>query len=467
MRESNWQYALDSSAGFGNFYAADRGEAYLSYWEKGLGISSDGSEVAAWRAQANLNSRPASCVVAELTTWALLTHAQSEAVQQSAKAEEPSPKTGRRGKRQQRGTVRGRFLGCLLGGAVGDALGAPVEFMKRTEILQRFGPDGITQYAPAYGGLGKITDDTQMTLFTAEGLIRGWVRGCLKGTTTYAGVTAHAYLRWLLTQGERPACDISFGVDEPGWLIQQRELYSRRAPGNTCLSALRSMQRLGDAAHNNSKGCGGVMRVAPAGLFAWRLGQQETPEEAFNLGTELAALTHGHPTGALTGGVLAVLILALTDGVSLPEAIDASKAILRQKSGHEETLWCIELAERLAVSGERHEAAIAQIGQGWIAEEALGISIYCALVARNFRHGVVLAVNHDGDSDSTGAIVGNLLGTMHGLKAIPSEWLESLELRDVITALAEDLYAFKDWKIDKYSENLELKQKIWKKYPGC
>src|SRR3546814_8172566 len=74
--------------------------------------------------------------------------------------------------------------------------------MKRTEILRRFGPKGITQYAPAYGGMGTITDDTQMTLFTAEGLIRGWVRGCFKGITTYSGVTAHAYLRWLQTQGE-------------------------------------------------------------------------------------------------------------------------------------------------------------------------------------------------------------------------------------------------------------------------
>jgi hypothetical protein len=88
---------------------------------------------------------------------------------------------------------------------VGDALGAPVEFMSRAAILRQFGPDGITDYAPAYGGLGKITDDTQMTLFTAEGLLRAWVRESARGIpATYAGVTAHAYQRWLATQGERP-----------------------------------------------------------------------------------------------------------------------------------------------------------------------------------------------------------------------------------------------------------------------
>jgi ADP-ribosylglycohydrolase len=305
-----------------------------------------------------------------------------------------------------------------------------------------------------------------MTLFTAEGLIRGWVRGCFKGITSYAGVTAHAYLRWLQTQGERTTCDIDFGADEPGWLIQQRQLHSRRAPGNTCLSALREMRSLGEPAGNDSKGCGGVMRVAPVGLFTWRLRPHASPQDAFRLGVELAALTHGHPTGALTGGVLAVLVLAMTDGAWLPEALAAAKAILRAERSHEETLRAIEMAESLAAARLPHAEAIARLGQGWIAEEALAIAIYCALVARNFRHGVILAVNHDGDSDSTGAIAGNLLGAMHGVKAIPTEWLEPLELRDVITELAEDLYAFKDWQIGEYSENKELNQRIWRKYPG-
>lgn len=446
-----------------------RGEAYLSHWEKVLGISRDATEVPEWRKPLNLAACPAVPVVVELGVRYSLSEEDGPEANEATEDDEPesvpNPRAWR-GKRQQRRTVQTRFIGCLLGGAVGDALGAPVEFMKRTEILRHFGPEGITQYAPAYGGIGLITDDTQMTLFTAEGLIRAWVRGCMKGITTYSSVTAHAYLRWLRTQGERPTCDIDFGSDEPGWLFQQRELHHRRAPGNTCLAALRAMGSLGEPAINDSKGCGGVMRVAPVGLFAWRLGQQESPQDAFRMGTELAALTHGHPTGALTGGVLAALILALTDGASLPEALAASKAILRAEAGHEETLRAIEMAEMLAVSGLPHEEAMTRLGQGWIAEEALAISIYCALVARNFKHGVILAVNHDGDSDSTGSIVGNLLGTMHGVQAIPTEWLEPLELRDVITELAEDLYAFKEWRIGEDSENEELNQRIWQKYPG-
>jgi ADP-ribosylglycohydrolase len=338
--------------------------------------------------------------------------------------------------------------------------------MHRTDILRRFGPKGITQYAPSFGGIGLITDDTQMTLFTGEGLIRAWVQGCFKGFTTYSDVVAHAYLRWLQTQGERSACNIDFGSDETGWLFQQRQLHNRRAPGNTCLTALMGMTTLGEPARNDSKGCGGVMRVAPVGLFTSRLRQQESLEDTFRLGVQLAALTHGHPTGVLTAGVLAVLIRVLTDGASLSEALVVSKTILRREPGHEETLLAIKMAETLAVSNLPHNVAIAQLGQGWIAEEALAISIYCALVARDFKQGVIMAVNHDGDSDSTGSITGNLLGTMYGERAIPPEWLESLELRDVITELAEDLYAFKEWDIGEFSEKKEMNQRIWHKYSG-
>jgi ADP-ribosylglycohydrolase len=359
---------------------------------------------------------------------------------------------------------RDRFLGCLLGGAVGDALGAAVEFESRAAILETFGPDGITDYAPIYGGLGRITDDTQMTLFTAEGLLRGWVRGCLKGITSYSGVTAHAYQRWLYTQGDRSAYRVD--SDTPGWLFQQQELHHRRAPGNTCLSALRSAPSDDRFAVNNSKGCGGVMRVAPVGLFHWNIRQHHSARDTFRLGCELAALTHGHPTGQLTAGVLAVLIRELTDGASLPEALDVAKPMLREERDHHETLRAIELAEDLAAGNVPSEKVIARLGEGWIAEEALSISLYCALVARDFRHGVILAVNHGGDSDSTGSITGNLLGTLHGLDAIPQHWLEPLELQEVIAEIAEDLHDCIEWPLSPFGSDPKQQERFWHKYPG-
>lgn len=360
-----------------------------------------------------------------------------------------------------------RFTGCLLGGAVGDALGAPVEFMSRQRIHQQFGPQGITDYAPAFGGLGVITDDTQMTLFTAEGLLRADVRGSMRGMCHPPSVIAHAYLRWLVTQGVEPAPEIREGLlkqgleGAPGWLIQHRELHYRRAPGNTCLSALQSMTRLGDVAINNSKGCGGVMRAAPVGLYLW---PSRDVGAAFELACETAAITHAHPSGILPAGVLAALILQLLHGNTLHGALKLAMAELQEHADHEETSQFLITAIELADSSLSPEQAIAFLGEGWVAEEALAIAVYCALIAENFRHGVMLAVNHDGDSDSTGAIAGNILGVMYGIKAVPTSWLEPLELREVITEIANDLLAVNKWDVDEIGG--KDNDWVWKKYPG-
>jgi ADP-ribosylglycohydrolase len=356
-----------------------------------------------------------------------------------------------------------RFTGCLLGGAVGDALGAPVEFMKLVQILRQCGPAGVRGHAPAADGMARITDDTQMTLFTAEGLIRFGVRSRFRADSSPRAMVAYAYLRWLRTQGERTRAGLEADAGGDGWLFGHRELHQRRAPGLTCLSALRAMLSVDEPAINNSKGCGGVMRVAPVGLFAWRLGW--TPELTFDTGAQVAGITHGHPTGELAGGALAVMILALVDGANLAQAVYAARQCLRTRPGHEETLAAIEGAERLARSDTRHDLAIARLGEGWVAEEALAIGLYCALVADTFGEGVLMAVNHDGDSDSTGSIAGNLLGTLLGVQAIPQEWLEPLELRDVITELAEDLYGFVDWDIGEKGGDEELRQRVLAKYP--
>jgi ADP-ribosylglycohydrolase len=361
---------------------------------------------------------------------------------------------------------RERFRGCLLGGAVGDALGAPVEFMSHAEILRTFGSGGITGYVPTYGGIGRITDDTQLTLFTAEGLLRAWVRGCVKGVASVPDLTRQAYLRWLRTQHEGPVPTVDARVPLDGWLIRHRQLHSRRDPGNTCLGALRDARVHEGPARNNSKGCGGVMRMAPVGLFLWMPETNQAPRHAFQLATELAAITHGHPTGQLAAGAFAVLILGLVDGAGLPEAIAIAKAELVRHAHHEETLRAIEQAEILARSDLSQAAALGNLGHGWVAEEALATSIYCALVAPSFREAVRLAIHHDGDSDTTGSITGNLCGALHGVSAIPEEWLEPLELRHVITEIADDLHDYRDWDLGGHSKTATLNARIWGKYPA-
>ena len=319
-----------------------------------------------------------------------------------------------------------RSLACLLAGAAGDALGAPVEFMDRVEIMRRFGPEGIRSYAPAYGGIGKITDDTQMTLFTAEGSLRTLAAARTGVVTDNSAIMHRAYLRWLLTQGERGENDIG----RTGWLIEQHELHSRRAPGNTCLSALRKA----GGENNNSKGCGGIMRVAPCGIV-----HASAPSSAFAAGLDAAKLTHGHPTGYLAAGVFAAIIAQLMADSTLLEATSNARQILVAHPHNEDTLRALDAAQRMAESGAAPQDAIPLLGEGWIAEEALAIALYCALTARSLEDGIINAVNITGDSDSTGAMAGNLLGAMYGTVAIPARWLSTLELREVIETVALDL----------------------------
>ena len=329
------------------------------------------------------------------------------------------------------------FTGCLLGGAVGDALGASVEFMTTAEIHRRFGPDGVSDYEPAYGRKGAITDDTQMTLFTAEGLILHRAR---KGGGPIVESVYHAYLRWLSTQKEtgegallkqHGSCNMVDGI-----LTGFSALHSRRAPGNACLSSL-SSGRMGtiESPINNSKGCGGVMRIAPVGLF---LGDDAA---VFDAACGIAAITHGHPTGYLAAGCLALIIHRLNAGDGLPDAVQAALTFLESRPHHGETSSAMKSALAAWKTGSPSFRAVERLGAGWIAEEALAIGLYCALAAGDdFEKGVCLAVNHGGDSDSTGAIAGNILGVLLGRGAIPPRYLESLELAEVIEEIAMDLF---------------------------
>lgn len=348
-------------------------------------------------------------------------------------------------------TYGSRVRGCILGGAIGDALGAPIEFFSLDRIRERYGPDGITGLVPdGSGKIGLITDDTQMTLFTLEGLLRADVRLTQRGRCHTPSVIRSAYLRWLDTQEH----DAPPGRDDEhpfrtGRLREQRWLYARRAPGSACLSGLHSQARRTTAAldssaplgepgptNPNSKGCGTVMRSAPFGLGG------SYPRQVFETAAECAQITHGHPTGYLAAGAFAVLIHSLVHGAEIDKAVADAMKILADYPGHEETTEALRAAVALADRGNPTPEQVETLGGAWIAEEALAIAVYCALVDHPgpgpVRQALLLAVNHSGDSDSTGAMCGNIMGARYGDLALPGEWLVHLEGRAAITELADD-----------------------------
>lgn len=325
------------------------------------------------------------------------------------------------------------WRGCLLGGAIGDALGAPVEFDDWASIRARFGNRGLTDLVPHDGRLGAITDDTQLTLFTAEAVLGYLRRGSSYGVASLEHALAYSYQRWLATQGEQPASSAARPVELRGLLWDCPELHHRRGPGRTCLAALRGgCVGTPESPVNDSKGCGGVMRAAPGA--ALRGG-------GMRQGRVIAAVTHGHPTGQVAAGALVVLLNRLTLDADLGTALDVVLAELADEPGGGETDVALRRARELARSSTPPgPETVQQLGAGWVAEEALAIAVYAALRAEgDFRRGVLLAVNHSGDSDSTGAIAGNLLGALLGEAALPPEWVEPLEAREVITTVADDL----------------------------
>lgn len=334
-----------------------------------------------------------------------------------------------------------QVFGSLLGGAVGDALGGPVEFMRMDQIQKVFGPAGVTGYPTRSGHSAAFTDDTQMTLWTAEGLMRARQRQRKSSGEDWDPVRAvnGSYLRWFLTQKAGVPSVGSASEGEPlhsGWLIDEPGLWARIAPGNTCLSAMR-VGGLGarDDPINDSKGCGGVMRVAPVGLL------QLDGADAYQLACDLAALTHGHPAGYVTAGALALILNRLIRGDRLESAVTAALDAVDQEEPRAKI--CADALRRalsLAVSEKPSYRMVERLGAGWVAEEALAIAVYCALVADDFRDGVLLAVNHSGDSDSTGSIAGQLLGAMLGVDSIPSNWKDGLGLYSVVERVAGDLH---------------------------
>ncbi len=334
------------------------------------------------------------------------------------------------GRREQQ-DFRSRVRGALLGGAVGDALGAAVDPLSLDAIRERHGEAGVVDLVPAYGRRGAVTAGTQQTLFTVDGLIRAQVR---RDTGAWHPPTDvhRAYLRWAATQHD-------WGPDErraeDGWLAREEWLYVRRSPGRECLGALRepAMGTL-EAPHNPaSRDPAAVVRAAPFGLLVgW-----EAPL-VLQLAAECAAQTHGHPASCLAAGALAVVVHGLTRGEGLDAAVQGALARLAARPGHQP----VSDALRGALDGVRQglpsPERVAGLGDGRSPEGVLAVAVYCALVGQDVGHGLRLAVNHGGASAATGALCGALLGAMHGETALPAGWVVEVEGRATVLELADD-----------------------------
>ncbi|GGZ24960.1 ADP-ribosylglycohydrolase [Streptomyces inusitatus] len=333
--------------------------------------------------------------------------------------------------RAEQQDFRSRVRGALLGGAVGDAFGAGVATLSLERIRGAHGPEGVVDLVPAHGRRGAVTAATQLILFTVDGLIRAQVR---RDTGAWHPPTDihRAYLRWAATQHH-------WGPDERrtdnGWLAREEWLYTRRDPPRATLLGLgdERMGTLESPKNPEARDAGALARSAPFGLLVgWE------PQLVCQLALECAAQTHGHPTAFLSAGAFAVIVHGLARGETLDASARRALTLIGARPGHQPVTDALTDALDAVRQGVPDADRVSRLGGEGHSENALAVAVYSALVSEDIRHGLRLAVNHDGPSQITGTATGTLLGALHGETALPPAWLAELEGRSTLLELADD-----------------------------
>jgi ADP-ribosylglycohydrolase len=327
-----------------------------------------------------------------------------------------------------------RFTGCMLGLAVGDALGYPVEFMNRDEIARAYGPDGISGFVDGpWHARGCYSDDTQMTIAVAKALLAA----DLDDLDSIMLHVKQEFVAW---------------ANSPE---------NNRAPGQTCMDGCYRLQ-LGkhwfSSGDPYSKGCGAAMRSAPIGLLFFR-----DTHRLVEVARAIAICTHAHPTALASSiAAAAAVAYAISEGqtagmISHVLALlnqDRGDPEFRERVSHDPLQEQTRLLNNMeAVLTVEPEKAFDLIGGGWVGEETVAGALYCFLRTPNdFRATALTAANAclsdtQGkgrgrcDSDSIGCVAGSISGAHNGLRSIPCEWAQDVENRGLLLELGARLAA--------------------------
>jgi ADP-ribosylglycohydrolase len=337
-----------------------------------------------------------------------------------------------------------RVQACLMGGALGNSLGYLVRADDIATIQARFGPAGLLDASQA-GEQIQFGADTQLTLYTLDGLIEAleWANDGVAADE--AAILWLAYLRWLATQEEQASA--AAPLPQPRWIDRQDILHHRRDPDPTVLSALASgeMGTPGRPLNPQARGAAVVARSAPFGLIP-----HLPATVAATLAGNAAALTHGHASAIQTAAAYGWLIHCLVHG-GLDPAGAASSArdhAAATPSADPSVAAALDAALTLAAAGRSGTDGIpAELGNGNTATEALAMGLYTVLATEaaaaspteHFLSAVRLAVNIDGASEVTGTVAGAILGAFYGEECLPQAWLALAQAAGLIQSMAKNL----------------------------
>ena len=194
------------------------------------------------------------------------------------------------------------------------------------------------------------------------------------------------------------------------------------------------------------------MRVAPIGIFNGVHRNLYDYEDTAHLAGWAAEITHKHIASTLASALMATTVENCIQDEKVDRTIfgwiiDGGLSLMREYfPGHDDELRefinLMKRAMELGKSDVPERQAIRELGEGWVGDEALAIAIFSVMRhIDNFEDCIVCAVNHDGDSDSTGAIAGDIIGAILGYSSIPRHYLDNLEIEPVIVSVADDLCA--------------------------
>ena len=311
------------------------------------------------------------------------------------------------------GRVQSAACGAVLGAAIGDAMGHPVEFMSLREIRERFGATGVQGFELFWQRDGEsiapYTDDTQLAEIVLSVLIAGR-RERAELDATMARL-ARQFVRW---------------ADAPQG--------GHRAPGRACLAGADALARGAHwslAGAESAGGCGSVMRAFPFGLvFA------DDRERAERRAVEHSRLTHRHPIAFAACAAMAVGTALFARGHDASPALAAMIAAARRHDAG--TADMMQRAWDEALAGVEPEITLDRL-QGWAAHEAIAAAVY--VVARHPlapAAAILEGANTPGDSDSIATLAGALTGAASGLEALPPAWVRDVERSGALLALALD-----------------------------
>ena len=323
-----------------------------------------------------------------------------------------------------------KYKAVLWGLAIGDALGAPTEFKGLKGIKERWGPEGIQHINQTDG---KFTDDTQMTVALAEGLLDAR-ENIIAATVPISKLMANPGT--VMPHVAKQFVSWAFGPK------------NNRAPGTTCMAGCRNLragQPWDESGVARSKGCGSAMRSSPVGLV------YKNPDELEAIARASSIVTHGHPAAVDAAHAAAFAVRALLEGT---DPVIMMGSIFDVCANDEN--FCLLLSSVLPLVGKTDRGEItpeevqthAHLGESWVGDEAVASALYCFLLAVKRGEGYVETVRYGantcGDSDSIAAIAGSFAGAYWGLggeKGIPQDWIDLVEDKIELETLAQRLYA--------------------------